>query len=372
MAKRDYYEVLGLARDASAEDIKKAYRNLARKWHPDANRDDPSAAEKFKEINEAYEVLRDPEKRAQYDQFGHAATGAGGFTGGTPGDFGDFPFGDLFETFFGTGRRSRRPGPERGNDLVYELEIPLEEAATGVDREISVPRWEECSHCHGTGARSGTRPVTCPRCRGRGQIQVEQQTLLGRIITSRTCERCHGTGTVIEDPCPECRGRGRVRRTRASEVRIPPGVDTGLRLRIPGEGEPGERGGPPGDLYIVIRVREHPVFRREDDDILVQKAISFTQATLGAVVNVPTLDGEVELRIPEGTQTGTVMRLRGRGMPKLRGSGRGDQHVTIVVETPTRLSDQEKELLRQLARLRGEEVAGDRGFFRKMKDAFGV
>ncbi|MEW6524714.1 MAG: molecular chaperone DnaJ [Bacillota bacterium] len=373
MAKRDYYEVLGVPRNADLEEIKKAYRGLARKWHPDANREDATAAEKFKEINEAYEVLKDPEKRARYDQFGHAATDGGG--GGFTGDFSD-PFGgigDIFEAFFGgSQRRQRRAGPERGSDLAVELEVTLEEVFAGSEREVTIPRWDQCSTCKGSGARPGTRPATCPTCRGRGQVQTEQQTFLGRIMTARTCDRCGGTGTYIEDPCPDCRGHGRVRTTRTSQVRIPAGADTGLRLRLAGQGEAGERGGPPGDLYIVLRVKEHPVYMRQDDDILVTKGISFAQAALGATIAVPTLDGEVEVRVPGGTQTGSVLRLRGRGMPRLRGGGRGDQHVSIVVETPTQLTEKERELFRQLAKLRQENVDDGGGLFQKVKNAFGV
>lgn len=368
MAKRDYYEVLGVSRHAGQDEIKKAYRNLARKWHPDSNRDDPEAQEKFKEINEAYEVLRDPDRRQRYDHFGHeAAQGQGGYS--TQGGF-DSPFGDIFESFFGGGMGQRRHGPQRGRDLAYELDIALEEAATGVEREISIPRWEECDHCEGTGSEPPEKPVTCPTCGGSGQIQTEQQTLLGRMVTARTCPKCDGTGKVIYNPCRECGSEGRVQRTREKEIKIPAGVDTGIRLRIPGEGEAGERGGPPGDLYIVIRVKKHPVFQRQRDDILVDRSIAFTQAALGTTIIVPTLDGEAELRIPEGTQSGRILRMRGKGMPRLRGSGRGDQHVVIKVETPMKLTEKERDLLKQLARLRKEDVSEDRGFFRKVKDAF--
>lgn len=370
MAKRDYYEVLGVSRDADTEEVKKAYRSLARQWHPDANRA-PGATEKFKELTEAYEVLKDPDQRARYDQFGHAAAG-GGFTG----DFSD-PFGaglgNLFEAFFGGGpHRQRRAGPQRGDDLGLELEITLEEAFTGAEREIAVPRWVQCVTCQGSGARPGSRPTSCAHCGGRGQVSTEQQTFLGRVVTSRTCERCAGTGTYIEHPCSECRGHGRVRSTRTSMVKLPPGAATGLRLRMTGQGEAGERGGPPGDLYVVLRVKEHPVFAREDDDILYTQAISFAQAALGAQLSVPTLDGEADLRVPAGIQTGSVMRLRGRGMVRLRGGGRGDQQVNVVVETPTELSEAERELYRQLAKLRRESVQDGGGLFRKVKDAFGV
>lgn len=371
MAKRDYYEVLGISRDADTDEVKKAYRSLARQWHPDANRA-PGAVEKFKELTEAYEILKDPEKRARYDQFGHAAAeGGGGF-----GDFSDpfgAGFGDLFEALFGgIPHRQRRAGPQRGSDLALELEITLEEAFAGLEREFAVPRWVQCATCQGSGARPGSRSTSCSHCNGRGQVSTEQQTFLGRVMTSRTCERCAGTGTYIEHPCSDCRGHGRVRTTRTSTVKIPPGADTGLRLRLTGQGEAGERGGPPGDLYIVLRVKEHPLFVRQDDDILSKQAISFAQAALGTQLRVPTLDGEAELRVPAGIQTGSVMRLRGRGMVRLRGGGRGDQQVTLVVETPTELTEAERELYRQLAKLRRENVQDGGGLFRKVKDAFGV
>lgn len=372
MAKRDYYEVLGVPRNADAEEVKKAYRSLARQWHPDANRAS-GAAEKFKELTEAYEVLKDPEKRARYDQFGHAAAGSGG---GFTGDFSD-PFGaglgDLFEAFFGgSPYRQRRAGPQRGRDLALELEITLEEAFAGAEREVTLPRWVQCTTCQGSGARPGSRPVSCVHCGGRGQVSTEQQTLLGRIMTSRTCERCAGTGTFIEHPCSDCRGQGRVRSTRASMVKVPPGADTDLRLRMSGQGEAGERGGPPGDLYIVVRVKEHPLFVRQEDDILFSQPISFAQAALGVQLSVPTLDGEADLRVPAGIQTGAVMRLRGRGMVRLRGGGRGDELVTVVVETPTELTEAERELYRQLAKLRRESVQEGSGLLRKVKDALGV
>lgn len=380
MGKRDYYEVLGVPRDASQDEIKKAYRQLAKKYHPDANPNDPSAAEKFKEINEAYEVLGDPDKRAQYDRFGHVgggASGAGGY-----GDFTDFgPFGggfggfggigDLFDMFFGsTAQEARRRGPARGPDLQYDLHVTLEEAAFGCEKELEIAGWDVCRTCGGSGCRPGTRPSTCRVCKGTGQVQSVQDTLLGRVITSRTCENCRGTGQVIDDPCHECRGKGRVRRRRVVVVKVPPGADSGLRLRLSGEGEPGERGGQPGDLYVTVHVRPHEIFTREGDDIHCEAAIEFVQAALGDEIEVPTLDGKVTLKIPEGTQPGAVFRLRGKGMPRLRGSGRGDLMVHVTVKVPQRLTEKEKEILRQFQKLRGE--SDGRGFFRKMKDAFGM
>ncbi len=381
MSKRDYYEVLGVSRDAPDAEVKKAYRRLAREYHPDVAKDDPTAAEKFKEINEAYEVLSDADKRARYDQFGHAGTDpnaggfGGGFGGGGAGDFGDFGMGDIFDMFFGgmRGGQGRTRGPQRGADLRYDMAISFEEAAFGVEKEIQVPRLENCPTCAGSGARPGTHAATCPVCRGAGQVQVATQTAFGRFMSVRTCDHCHGEGRIIESPCPECGGAGRVRRHRKISVKVPQGVDSDSRLRIAGSGEAGSRGGPPGDLFIVISVKPHSVFRRRDDDVLMEAPLSFVQAALGTEIEVPTLDGPVKLKIPEGTQAGTSFRLRGKGIPHLRGHGRGDQHVKVIVVTPTRLTEKEREVLRQLAELRGEEVtAEERGFLKRMRDALGM
>lgn len=383
LSKRDYYEVLGVSRNATDEEIKKAFRSLARKYHPDANKNDPQAAERFKEISEAYQVLSNPEKRQMYDQFGHAAEqmagqGAGG---GGPFDFGGFgqgdfgAFGDLFEMFFGEGFGGgrRRRGPERGRDLEYSLRIDFEEAAFGTRREIRVPRIENCGVCGGSGARPGSQPRRCPRCGGTGQVQQVRQTPFGRFATVTTCDMCQGEGRVIETPCTECGGRGRVSRERTVEVNIPPGVDEGARLRMRGYGEAGVRGGPDGDLYIVIHVKPHPTFRRDGDTVFVELPISMVQAALGARVQVPTLDGPEPLHIPEGTQPGATFTLRGKGIPRLGRSGRGDQVVTIRVEIPSKLSARERELLQELAQIRGEPVDdAPKGFFDKMRDAFGV
>lgn len=377
LAKRDYYEVLGVERNASEADIKKAFRTLARKYHPDANQDDPNAAEKFKEINEAYQVLSDAEKRAGYDQFGHAAEQMGGAGGNPFGQQGDFSgFGDIFDMFFGGGGRQRNPkGPVRGADLEYNLDLSLEEAAFGCTKELRIPRTEDCETCHGSGARPGTQPVTCSKCRGTGQIQVAQNTVFGRFVNVATCDRCHGEGKIIESPCPTCRGRGRMQKSHMVEVNVPGGVDTGQRLRMPGYGEVGERGGPPGDLYIVMRVRPDRRFKREGDDLVSQAEVSFAQAALGTEIEIPTLDGPEMVKVPEGTQHGDTIRLKGKGVKHLRGSGRGDQHVVIAVKTPTKLSDRERELLREFAALRGEHLGGtdpkDKGFFDKVKDALG-
>jgi molecular chaperone DnaJ len=376
MDKRDYYEVLGVSRNATSDEIKKAYRKLARKYHPDANPDDKDAEAKFKEISEAYVVLSDPEKRAGYDRFGHAGADGQGF-GGFEG-FGDFGgLGDIFEMFFGGGGRTRRrTGPERGQDIRTDMEISLEEAAFGLEREVKVPRVETCGTCGGSGAAAGSKPKTCLACAGTGQVQFTQSTPFGRIVQSRTCDRCRGTGQVIEKPCPTCRGAGSVRKTRSIKVKVPPGVDNGSRLRLAGEGEAGTRGGPPGDLYVYIHVKQHKLFRREGDDLICEIPLSFVQAALGDEIDVPTLEGKEKLKIPEGTQPGTVFRIRGKGVPHLSGFGRGDQHVRIKVMIPGKLSEKQKELLREFARLdNGESVqgkgqAGDKSFFEKMKDAF--
>lgn len=371
MAKRDPYEVLGVARDASPEEIKKAYRRLARKYHPDVNPNDKEAEEKFKEVKEAFDILSDENRRANYDRFGHtdeAGFGAGGFGQG----FSGFGFEDIFESFFGGGMRSRRPtGPERGSDLRYDLEISLKEAAFGLDTTITIPRDETCGTCDGSGAKPGSGAEKCSHCGGSGQRQTVRSTAFGRFVSVTTCEACGGEGRIIRDKCSHCHGTGRVRRERKIEVKIPPGVDSGSRLRINGEGEAGLRGGPPGDLYVVIHVKPHPKFKRQGNDIIIDIPITFTQAALGAEIEVPTLDGEAKLKIPEGTQTGTKFRLRGKGIPYLRGHGRGDQHVRVNVRTPQKLSAKQRELLKEFARLSGEDTPQERGIFDKVKDALG-
>lgn len=373
MAKQDYYELLGVSRNASADEIKKAYRKLARKYHPDANPDDPNAEAKFKEVSEAYVVLSDPEKRANYDRFGHAGVdgqGFGGFNG-----FGDFGgFGDIFDMFFGGAGRRRSSGPEKGPDIKTELELTLQEAAFGLEREIKVARTEVCGTCGGSGAAAGSKPATCSACKGVGQVQFAQNTPFGRIVQSRTCDRCQGKGKVIEKPCPTCRGTGQNRRMRSINVKVPPGVDNGSRLRVTGEGEPGVRGGPRGDLYVYIHVKPHKVFKREGDDLICEMPISFVQAALGDELEVPTLEGSVTLKLPEGTQTDTIFRMKGKGVPNVSGFGRGDQHVMVKVITPTKLSDKQKTMLKEFAKLGGEHQnissQADKSIFEKVKDAF--
>ena len=374
--KRDYYEVLGVDRSATEEEIKKAYRRLARQYHPDVNKA-PDAEEKFKEVKEAYEVLSDPQKRANYDRFGHADPNQGMGGGGFSGDFGGFGgFGDIFDMFFGGGSSRRNPNaPQRGADLQFSLEVEFKDAVFGKEEEIQIPRTELCDDCHGSGAKPGTKPEVCSACRGTGQQETVQSTPFGRIVNRRTCPACGGQGTIIRQRCAACSGTGRVKRMRRIHIRIPAGVDDGSQLRIAGEGEPGLRGGPPGDLYIVIRVKPHEFFEREGDDIYCEVPLTFTQAALGDEIEVPTLTERVKLRIPPGTQTGTYFRLRGKGVPRLRRGGSGDQHVRVVVVTPTNLTERQKELLRELGKELGArpvEVTHDkhRSLFDRMKKAF--
>jgi molecular chaperone DnaJ len=372
MAKQDYYELLGISRSASADDIKKAYRKLARQCHPDANPDDSTAEARFKEISEAYMVLSDPEKRSNYDRFGHAGADGQGF-GGFEG-FGDFGgLGDIFEMFFGAGGR-RRSGPEKGSDIRADLELTLKEAAFGLERELKVPRTESCSTCDGSGAAAGSKPAACNTCNGAGQVQYAQNTPFGRIVQTRTCDRCRGAGKIIEKPCPTCRGTGQIRKTRGIKVKVPPGVDNGSRLRVAAEGEAGTRGGPRGDLYVYIHVQAHKIFKRERDDLICEMPISFVQAALGDELEVPTLEGTAKLKIPEGTQSGTVFRMKGKGVPNVSGHGRGDQHVVVKLVTPTKLSEKQKTLLKEFARLLGDQQQNlnphDKSIFEKVKDAF--
>lgn len=374
MEKRDYYEVLGVAKTASDDEIKKAYRSLAKKYHPDLNGGDKECELKFKEVNEAYEVLSDPQKRARYDQFGHEdprAGGAGGygdFTGGFGGGFDDI-FSAFFGGGFGGGQRAR--GPERGNDLRYDLTITFEEAAFGCEKEITVTREENCEECSGTGARKGTQPTKCSTCNGTGQVQSFINTPIGRVSNVRVCDACHGQGTIINDPCPKCNGRGRVRKSRKITIKIPAGIDNGMQIPLRRQGEPGLRGGENGDLYIFVTVKPHKLFTRENYDLYCDVTVSFTQAALGGEIEVPTLGGMIKHNLPEGTQPGTVVRLRGQGVQNLRGAGKGDLYIKINVEIPRKLSEKQKELLRQFDEtLTGKEYEGKKSFFDRVKDAF--
>lgn len=347
MAKRDFYDVLGVPKNANDSDLKKAYRKLAMQFHPDRNPNDKTAEEKFKEVKEAYEVLSDAQKREAYDRFGHAGVdpnAAGGFGGAAAGGFADV-FGDIFGDIFGQrGRSGGRSNVFRGADLRYSMEVTLEQAAHGYSTEIRVPSWQRCDNCHGTGAKPGTQPKTCGTCGGQGNVRVQQ----GFFSIQQTCATCHGTGKVIPDPCTACDGLGRVKKTKTLEVKIPAGIEDGMRIRLAGNGEPGVNGGPPGDLYVEIRLRDHDVFQREGDDLHCEVPISITTAALGGKVRVPTLSGSAEIELAEGTQSGKVFRLRGKGIKGLRGSHPGDLYVHVVVETPVRLTERQRKLLREL------------------------
>ena len=354
--------MLGVHRNASETEIKKTYRKLALQYHPDKNPGNKESEEMFKEISEAYEVLSDSQKRAQYDQFGHAGLGAGGFSGG----FGaGSPFGDIFGDIFGGGRQRGRG--KRGDDLLYNLDISFEEAAFGIETKIDVPYSKRCDTCGGSGAKAGTEPKVCPTCRGAGQVRFQQ----GYFSVSRTCNHCGGEGRIIDNPCQTCRGTGSVKDRKTISVKIPPGVETGNRLKLSGEGGQGTKGGPNGDLYVAIAVREHPIFTRDGNDVICEIPVSFVQAALGCDLQVPTLDGKVTMKIPEGTQSGKIFRLRDKGVPVLQGYGRGDQMVVIKIETPVNLNKRQKELLEEFARISGEEAHPMRkSFFEKVMGIF--
>jgi molecular chaperone DnaJ len=372
--KRDYYEVLGVTRGVNEDDLKKAYRRLAKQYHPDTNKE-PDAEARFIEVNEAYETLSDPQKRSVYDRYGHAGLNGGGAAG-----FGDFAgFGsinDLFDFFAGATGAQRRSEPQRGADIRYELTISFEEAVFGCQKEIELPRWEACSTCRGSGAQPGTSTTRCSVCQGKGEIRRVQQSIFGQFVNVTMCERCRGEGKVITTPCEKCRGQGRVRNHRRVVVNIPAGVDDGINVRVTGEGEVSSRGGTPGNLYVILSVKQHPFFKRQGNDILYELPISFAQAALGDEVEVPTVDGKsTTLKVPAGTQSNRSFRLKGMGVPVVHSSQRGDQHVIVKVVTPTNLSVEQKRLLEEFARLEKEQSEQNgknifRDLFEKTKDVF--
>jgi molecular chaperone DnaJ len=373
MAKRDYYEVLGVNRDASDDDIKKSYRKLAMKWHPDRNPDNPKAEEHFKEAKLAYEILSDSKRRTAYDQFGHAGVdasiaGAGAGAGAGFSGFGDV-FSDIFGEIFGGGRTGRS-SVFRGADLRYNLEIALEQAAKGFETRIRIPTMAECATCHGSGAKPGTQPQTCTTCRGAGQVRVSQ----GPFSIAQTCPRCHGTGKMVVNPCTACAGAGRVKHQKTLQVRIPSGVDEGDRVRLTGEGEPGVNGGPPGDLYVQVHIKAHPVFQRDHDDLHCEMPVSFSTAALGGDIEIPTLEGTARIRVPAESQSGKTFRLRGKGIKGVRSDSPGDLFCHVVVETPVNLTDRQKELLREFETISQGDTARhnprSKGWFDKVKEFF--
>lgn len=378
MNNTEFYDRLGVSKDASQDEIKKAYRKMSKKYHPDINKE-PGAEEKYKEVQEAYETLGDEQKRAAYDQYG--AAGANGDFGGGAGGFGGFDgggagfggFEDIFSSFFGGGGGMRNPNaPRQGDDLQYRVNLSFEEAVFGVEKEVAYNRESTCSTCSGTGAKPGTSPVTCSRCHGSGVINVDTQTPLGMMRRQVTCDVCHGTGKEIKEPCHTCHGTGHERKTHKVSVKIPAGVETGQQIRLQGQGEAGFNGGPYGDLFVIINVLPSKQFERNGSTIYYNMNISFVQAALGDTVEVPTVHGDVEMTIPAGTQTGKTFRLKGKGTPKLRGGGQGDQHVTVNIVTPTKLNDAQVEALKNFAAAGGDKVVNPKkkGFFNKMKDAF--
>lgn len=357
MANKNFYDILGIQKGASEDEIKKAYRKLAMQYHPDRNQGNKEAEEKFKDINEAYQVLSDPQKKAQYDQFGttdfNGAGGAGGF------DFsGMGGFEDIFDSFFGGFSSQRRKnGPERGADLEYTVSLSFEEAVFGVEKEISVSKNENCDTCNGTGAKPGTSPKTCDKCGGTGQVRYQRSTPLGSFVTTSTCDKCGGKGNIVDSPCTSCHGKGTVRKNKKIKIKVPAGVDTGNVLPLRGQGEPGKNGGPSGDLYVNIRVAPHQVFTRKGFDISIEEHISFGKAALGTEIRVPTIDGDVKYKVPAGTQPGTIFRLKGKGVPKVNGHGRGDQYVKLIVDVPKNLDDKQREALIAFMEATGEKIS---------------
>lgn len=379
--KRDYYEVLGVSKGASDDEIKKAYRKLAKKYHPDVNPGDQAAEAKFKEVNEAYSILSDKEKRARYDQFGHAGVdpnyGAGGPGGGFGFDMGDIDLGDIFGSFFGGGfggfggsSSARRNGPQKGESLRANLTITFEEAAFGCEKELNLNRSEECEACHGSGCEPGTTAETCPDCRGTGVVRVQQRTGGFAFSSTAACTRCRGTGKIIHSPCKACGGSGSVKKSKRVTVSIPAGIDDGQAVSLRGQGNAGKNGGPAGDLIVGVRVKPSSQFRRDGTTVLYEQPVTFYQAVMGAELEIPTIDGKVKYNLPAGTQPGTTFRLRGKGIPELRGRGRGDQYVTVRVQVPSSLTGEQKEALRAYAEAMGEDVpeeSGLKGFFDKHK-----
>lgn len=372
MAKRDYYETLGITKGADAAEIKKAYRQKAKELHPDRNSDNPKAEDQFKEANEAYEVLKDAEKKAAYDRYGHAAFeggmggGAGGQRGGGHGDFSS-AFSDVFDDLFGNfgGGGRQRSSAQRGNDLRYNLRINLEDAFSGLQKSVNVPAAVSCGSCNGTGAEDGSQPVTCPTCAGMGKVRAQQ----GFFTVERTCPTCNGMGQTIKDPCHSCHGQGRVEKEKSLSVNIPAGVETGTRIRLAGEGEAGMLGGPTGDLYIFIEVNDHKLFERDNVNLYCQVPVSIAKASLGGEIEVPTIDGgRSRVKIPEGSQSGRQMRLRGKGMPALRGNGTGDMFIELAVETPVNLTARQKEILREFDDIQAENNPNSSNFFKSVKN----
>lgn len=376
--KKDYYEVLGVEKGASEEELKKAYRRLAKQYHPDLHPNDKEAEEKFKEINEAYDVLKDPDKRARYDQFGFSGVDPnfGGGAGGDPFGGAGFDVSDIFDSFFGGfgggGRRSNPNAPRRGTDIEATVVISFEEAAKGCRKEVTFQQIETCDECHGSGAAAGSSPTTCPQCHGTGQIRINQRTPFGVMQTARTCDRCGGKGKIIENPCKKCGGTGRIRHHRTIEINVPAGIDNEQILNVSGKGNAGTNGGPNGDLHVYVSVRPHELFERRGNDVWCEMPITFVQACLGAEVTVPTLDGKVRYTIHEGTQPGDVFKLKGKGIPILGGRGRGDQYVQVTIEVPKNLNQKQKEALRNFDELTDEKnYQKNKKFFTRLKELFG-
>ncbi|MFA1820460.1 molecular chaperone DnaJ [Virgibacillus oceani] len=371
MSKRDYYDVLGISNDASKEEIKRSYRKLARKYHPDVNTE-ADAAEKFKEAKEAYEVLSDEQKRSQYDQFGHSGPqgqGFGGFGDGAQ-DFGGF--GDIFDMFFGGGARRDPNAPQQGADLQFTIVLDFKEAIFGKETDIRIPKEENCETCHGSGAKPGTKTNTCSHCQGSGQLNTEQNTPFGRVVNKRVCHHCQGSGKIIPEKCNTCGGAGRVKKHRKINISIPAGIDEGQQIRVAGKGEAGINGGPPGDLFVAVQIRSHDFFTRDGDHIFCELPLTFAQVALGDEIEVPTVHGKVMLKIPAGTQTGKTFRLKGKGAPNVRGYGHGDQHIKVKVMTPTKMTDQQKDLIREFNKLGGHDATDeqDNSLFQRFKKAF--